>query len=104
MVKPLVMAGLIGVSVVAAGAPARGQGAEGAEPFPRVGARIGPLALPVGVPTAPREDGAKLPFPVSLLQRDGQFGIDPRMMALPLGVLALMVVLGIVTFRVAFRE
>jgi hypothetical protein len=101
MIRGLVAGAVMGMAVIGAAGPA---GARGVDSAPGGGARIGPIEIPIAVPTAPRADGAELSFPGSLLQREGRFGIDRRMMALPVGVLVLMVVLGVVTFRVASRR
>jgi hypothetical protein len=68
------------------------------------GAAGAPAPLPLGWSTAPRPDGRHLPFPRNILQREARFGIDPRLMALPGGVLVLMALLGIVTLRLACRR
>jgi hypothetical protein len=103
MTRTLVMAGLIGMAVLGAGAAHGQDAAAGGARTPVEGPRLGPVELPVGVPTAPRADGSYLPFPGSLLRTEPQFGIDPRMAILPAGVLVLMAVLGLFTFRAASR-
>lgn len=100
-IRGLVAGAVMGMAVIGAAGPA---GAQGVGAAPGGGAAIGPIEIPIGVATAPRADGAELSFPGSLLQREGRFGIDRRMMALPVGVLALMVLLGVFTFRVAWRR